>query len=181
MKRVPGLVLEHRRGRSPAAARVSSPPCAFRRGSRSRFAGRREPRARPSSLAVVIGLAAVTVAEPARGKRGDAGSTEQHRLVDSKHRSDWAHLYPQGPQALDLGLRSRRGRFLEATEPLHRQQDGSAPGDPTARQGHGRAGGDLLVPARQILFVADDDKNAILRFGRGSDGKIGTRDDNGRL
>ena len=32
-------------------------------------------------------------------------------------------------------------------------------------------------PKGKSLFVADDDKNAIFRFGRGRDGKIGTRDD----
>jgi hypothetical protein len=32
-------------------------------------------------------------------------------------------------------------------------------------------------PRGKSLFVADDDRNAIFRFGRGRDGKIGTRDD----
>ena len=32
-------------------------------------------------------------------------------------------------------------------------------------------------PRGKSLFVVDDDKNAIFRFGRGRDGKIGTRDD----
>jgi len=35
-------------------------------------------------------------------------------------------------------------------------------------------------PRGKSLFVVDDDKNAVFRFGRGSDGKLGTRDDKAR-
>jgi hypothetical protein len=52
-----------------------------------------------------------------------------------------------------------------------------APEDPMARQGHGRAGGDLLVPARQIPLRGRRRQERHLRFGRGSDGKTDTRDD----
>jgi sugar lactone lactonase YvrE len=129
-------------------------------------------------IAVVIGLAAVTVAEPAIGAThgelvresdttwstpstdptGLTYDPRSHKLWISDSEVDengfWKHR--------NLFLANRLGA-LQKTRRLDK-----ATVEPE---------GISWYPRGKSLFVIDDDKNAIFRFGRGRDGKLGTRDD----
>jgi sugar lactone lactonase YvrE len=128
-------------------------------------------------IAAVIGLAAVTVAEPAiAAKEGElvresntAWSTPstdptgltyipKSNLLISDSEVDEEGFWKQR----NLFIANRMGA-LQKTRRLDK-----ATVEPE---------GISWYPRNKTLFVVDDDKNAIFRFGRGSDGKIGTRDD----
>jgi sugar lactone lactonase YvrE len=128
-------------------------------------------------IAVVIGLAAVTVAEPA------IGATEGELVLQSNTRWSTPSTDPTGLTYIpktklwisdsevdesgfwkqrNLFIGNRRGA-LQKTRRLDK-----ATVEPE---------GISWYPGSKSLFVADDDKYAIFRFGRGRDGKTGTRDD----
>lgn len=129
-------------------------------------------------IAAFICLAAVTVASPASGategslvhQSNTAWSTpstdptgltydaKRRRLLISDSEVDETHFWKHR----NLFLATKAGT-LKATRRLTK-----ATVEPE---------GISWYPRGKSLFVADDDRNAIFRFGRGRDGKIGTRDD----
>jgi sugar lactone lactonase YvrE len=129
-------------------------------------------------VAVVIGLAVVTVAEPAIGAQ--EGILVQHSTTDWSTPSTDPTGLTYDPRSRKLwisdsevdetGFWKHRNLFiankmgvLQTTRRLDK-----ATVEPEGISWYARG---------KSLFVADDDKNAIFRFGRGRDGKIGTRDD----
>jgi sugar lactone lactonase YvrE len=129
-------------------------------------------------IAVVIGLGVVTMAAPA------TGATEA-LLVRESH-TDWA-TPSTDPTGLTYDPRSHKlwisdsevdetgfwkGRNLFIANKMGALQKTRRLNKATVEPE-----GISWYPRGKSLFVADDDKNAIFRFGRGGDGKIGTRDD----
>jgi len=129
-------------------------------------------------IAVVIGLGVVTMAAPA------TGATEGS-LVRESH-TDWA-TPSTDPTGLTYDPRSHKlwisdsevdetgfwkGRNLFIANKMGALQKTRRLNKATVEPE-----GISWYPRGKSLFVADDDKNAIFRFGRGADGKIGTRDD----
>jgi len=129
-------------------------------------------------IAVVIGLGVVTMAAPAIGategslvRQSDTAwsipSTDPTGLTyDPRSRKLWI----SDSEVDETGFWKHRNLFiankmgvLQKTRRLDK-----ATVEPE---------GVSWYPRGKSLFVADDDKNAIFRFGRGGDGKIGTRDD----
>jgi hypothetical protein len=132
-------------------------------------------------LAIVIGLAAVTVVDPAIGATEGSlvqgtntawstPSTDPTGVTfDPRSRKLWisdsevdetGHWHGRNLFIANrIGTLSKTRRLTKATfEPE----------------------GISWYPRGKSLFVADDDKNAIFRFNPGRDGKIGTRDDKAR-
>src|SRR5215213_6604810 len=99
-----------------------------------------------------------TWATPSPDPTGLTYDAKSKRLLVSDAEVDEGPLW-QGRNLFDVA----RNGHLRATRKLVK-----ATHEPEAISWYGR---------QKVLFVADDDRHAILRFGRGPDRKIGTRDD----
>jgi hypothetical protein len=129
-------------------------------------------------IAIVIGLAAVTVVNPA------IGATEGS-LVQSSH-TNWS-TPSTDPTGLTYDPRSHKllisdSEVDETVNWKHRNlfianRMGNLSKGRRLTKATVEPEGISWYPRGKSLFVADDDKNAIFRFTRGHDGKLGTRDD----
>jgi sugar lactone lactonase YvrE len=128
-------------------------------------------------IAAVIGLAAVTVAEPAiAGTEGEL--VRQSNTAWSTPSTDptgityipKTKLWISDSEVDETGFWKQRNLFIAnrmgALQKTRRLDKATVEPE-----------GISWYPRSKSLFVVDDDKNAIFRFGRGRDGKIGTRDD----
>lgn len=129
-------------------------------------------------IAVVVGLGAVTMASPA------IGATEGSLVRESN--TDWStpstdptgltydprshKLWISDSEVDETALWKHRNLFLAnrlgALQKTRRVDSASVEPE-----------GISWYPRGKSLFVVDDDKDAIFRFGRGRDGKLGTGDD----
>jgi hypothetical protein len=129
-------------------------------------------------IAVVVGLGAVTMASPA------IGGTEGSLVRESNTNWSTPSTDPTGltydprshkfwisdSEVDETGFWKHRNLFLTnrlgALEKTRRVVKATIEPE-----------GISWYPRGKSLFVVDDDQNAIFRFGRGRDGKLGTRDD----
>jgi hypothetical protein len=130
-------------------------------------------------IAVVIGLGVVTMAAPA------IGATEGS-LVRESSTSDWSTPSPD-PTGLTYDPRSHKFWISDSEVDetglwKHRNlflanRLGALQNTRRLTKATVEPEGISWYPRGKFLFVVDDDKNAIFRFARGRDGKLGTRDD----
>jgi sugar lactone lactonase YvrE len=129
-------------------------------------------------VAVVIGLAVVTVAEPAIGA--------QEGILVQRSTTDWS-TPSTDPTGLTYDPRSRKLLISDSEVDetgfwKHRNlflanRLGALQKTRRLDKATVEPEGISWYPRGKSLFVVDDDKNAIFRFARGRDGKLGTRDD----
>ena len=128
---------------------------------------------------IVFGLAAITVAEPASATTEGSLFRESSTAVWSTPSTD--------PTGLTYDPRSRKlwisdSEVDETSHWKHRNlfianKKGALQQTRRLDKATVEPEGISWYPRGKSLFVIDDDKNAIFRFSRGRDGKIGTRDD----
>jgi sugar lactone lactonase YvrE len=129
-------------------------------------------------IAVVIGLGAVTMAAPAIGathgelvrESDTAWSTPSTDPTGLTYDPRSHKLWISDSEVDETGFWKHRNLFLAnrlgALQKTRRLDKVTVEPE-----------GISWYPRGKSLFVIDDDKNAIFRFGRGRDGKLGTRDD----